>query len=100
MSVFYREYLCEIVGDEDALFRMQDIQTYDGYLERDEQVLSNLGESVEDSDSGLNERIVFQLFQVRALGEQDLASAKYIAVPAEALVGSVTVSVPDEVSTP
>jgi hypothetical protein len=44
-----------------------------------QQVLSNLGESVEDSDSGLNERIVFQLFQVRALGEQDLASAKYIA---------------------
>jgi len=42
LSVFYREYLCEIVGDEDALFRMQDIQTYDGYLERDEQGLSNL----------------------------------------------------------
>jgi phage terminase large subunit-like protein len=42
LSVFYREYLCQIVGDEDALFRQEYIQTYDGYLERDEQGLSNL----------------------------------------------------------
>ena len=54
LSVFYREYLCQIVGDEDNLFRAEDINYYDGYIERDEQGLSNLvltnvnGEEVQD----------------------------------------------------
>ena len=30
VSVFYREYLCEIVGDEDQLFKEEYIQYYDG----------------------------------------------------------------------
>ena len=42
LSVFYREYLCQIVGDEDNLFRAEDISYYDGYIEQDEQGLSNL----------------------------------------------------------
>ena len=42
LSVFYREYLCQIVGDEDNLFRKDDVQYYDGYIERDEQGLSTL----------------------------------------------------------
>ena len=54
LSVFYREYLCQIVGDEDNLFRKEDIQYYEGYLEQDEQGLSTLiltnlnGEEVEE----------------------------------------------------
>lgn len=35
VSVFYREYLCEVVGDEDQLFRDDYIQYYDGKLEYD-----------------------------------------------------------------
>jgi len=31
-SVFYREYLCQIVGDEDQLFKEEDIRYYEGYL--------------------------------------------------------------------
>ena len=42
LSVFYREYLCQIVGDEDNLFREEHIQFYEGFIERDEQGLSNL----------------------------------------------------------
>ena len=42
VSVFYREYLCQIVGDEENLFRQEDIQYYEGYTETDEQGLSNL----------------------------------------------------------
>jgi len=42
LSVFYREYLCQIVGDEDNLFRKDDIQYYDGYIEQDEAGLSTL----------------------------------------------------------
>ena len=42
LSVFYREYLCQIVGDEDNLFRPQDFQYYDGYIETDEAGLSTL----------------------------------------------------------
>ena len=42
LSVFYREYLCQIVGDEDNLFREEHFQYYEGYIERDEQGLSNL----------------------------------------------------------
>tara|TARA_R110002051_G_scaffold324106_2_gene420060 strand:- start:1916 stop:3403 length:1488 start_codon:yes stop_codon:yes gene_type:complete len=42
ISVFYREYLCQIVGDEENLFRAEHIQYYDGYIETDEQGLSNL----------------------------------------------------------
>ncbi len=30
VSVFYREYLCEVVGDEDQLFREEYIQEYEG----------------------------------------------------------------------
>jgi len=32
LSVFYREYMCEIVGDEDQLFKKEDIQYYEGKL--------------------------------------------------------------------
>ena len=32
VSVFYREYLCEIVGDEDQLFKDEYIQYYDGKI--------------------------------------------------------------------
>ena len=42
ISVFYREYLCEIVGDEENLFREEDIQYYTGFIEKDEQGLSTL----------------------------------------------------------
>ena len=42
LSVFYREYLCQIVGDEDNLFRPEDFQWYDGYIETDKAGLSNL----------------------------------------------------------
>ena len=33
VSVFYREYLCEVVGDEDQLFREEYLQYYEGKLE-------------------------------------------------------------------
>tara|TARA_R110002096_G_scaffold427129_1_gene637603 strand:+ start:1061 stop:2509 length:1449 start_codon:yes stop_codon:yes gene_type:complete len=33
VSVFYREYLCEVVGDEDQLFREDYLQYYEGKLE-------------------------------------------------------------------
>ena len=33
VSVFYREYLCEVVGDEDQLFKEAYIQYYEGKLE-------------------------------------------------------------------
>lgn len=42
LSVFYREYLCQIVGDEDNLFRPEDFQYYDGYIETDKAGLSTL----------------------------------------------------------
>jgi predicted phage terminase large subunit-like protein len=42
VSVFYREYLCQITGDEENLFRAEHIQYYEGYTETDEQGLSNL----------------------------------------------------------
>ena len=42
LSVFYREYLCQIVGDEDNLFRQEHIQYYEGFVEKDEQGLSTL----------------------------------------------------------
>jgi len=42
LSVFYREYLCQIVGDEDNLFRPEDFQWYDGHIETDRAGLSNL----------------------------------------------------------
>ena len=42
LSVFYREYLCQIVGDEDNLFREEHLNYYKGYLEKNEQGLSNL----------------------------------------------------------
>jgi predicted phage terminase large subunit-like protein len=35
VSVFYREYLCEIVGDEDQLFKEEYFQYYEGNLESD-----------------------------------------------------------------
>ena len=35
LSVFYREYMCEIVGDEDQLFKKEDIQYYDGKFRLD-----------------------------------------------------------------
>tara|TARA_A100000172_G_scaffold25391_1_gene14821 strand:- start:4239 stop:5732 length:1494 start_codon:yes stop_codon:yes gene_type:complete len=35
LSVFYREYMCEIVGDEDQLFKSDDIQYYDGKFRLD-----------------------------------------------------------------
>ena len=36
VSVFYREYLCEIVGDEDQLFKPAYIKSYKGKFYRDE----------------------------------------------------------------
>ena len=36
VSMFYREYQCEIVGDEDQLFSGEDIQHYDGRIELNE----------------------------------------------------------------
>jgi len=32
VSVFYREYLCEVVGDEDQLFKEEYIQSYEGKI--------------------------------------------------------------------
>ena len=37
VSVFYREYLCEIVGDEDQLFKEEYIQEYNGNAHIDEE---------------------------------------------------------------
>ena len=37
LSVFYREYMCEIVGDEDQLFRADDIRYYDGNVHIDSE---------------------------------------------------------------
>ena len=54
LSVFYREYLCQIVGDEDNLFRKEHINYYEGFLEKDDQGLSTLiltnlnGEAVDE----------------------------------------------------
>jgi len=42
LSVFYREYLCQIVGDEDNLFRPDDFRYYDGTIETDPAGLSTL----------------------------------------------------------
>ena len=54
ISVFYREYLCQIVGDEENLFRGEDINYYEGYTEMDAAGLSTLvltslnGEAVDE----------------------------------------------------
>lgn len=37
LSVFYREYMCEIVGDEDQLFRLEDLRYYSGKVEFDSE---------------------------------------------------------------
>ena len=37
VSVFYREYMCEVVGDEDQLFKEVYINYYDGKLIHDEE---------------------------------------------------------------
>tara|TARA_Y100001963_G_scaffold160189_1_gene268804 strand:- start:7850 stop:9358 length:1509 start_codon:yes stop_codon:yes gene_type:complete len=37
ISVFYREYLCEIVGDEDQLFKEEYIQYYEGSIHHDDE---------------------------------------------------------------
>ena len=37
VSVFYREYMCEVVGDEDQLFKESYINYYDGKLIHDEE---------------------------------------------------------------
>ena len=42
ISVFYREYLCQIVGDEENLFRPDDFRYYEGTLETDVAGLSTL----------------------------------------------------------
>jgi len=55
LSVFYREYMCEIVGDEDQLFKKEDIQYYEGSFRLDTEGnafldLTNVGgEKVEES---------------------------------------------------
>ena len=36
LSVFYREYLCEVIGDEDQLFKESYINYYEGTLSRNE----------------------------------------------------------------
>jgi len=33
VSMFYREYMCQIIGDEDQMFREEDIQEYEGNIE-------------------------------------------------------------------
>ena len=33
VSMFYREYMCQIIGDEDQMFREEDILEYDGEIE-------------------------------------------------------------------
>ena len=33
ISVFYREYQCEVIGDEDQLFKEEYLQYYDGHIE-------------------------------------------------------------------
>jgi len=54
VSVFYREYLCQIVGDEENLFRAEHLQYYEGYVEKDDEGLSTLiltnlnGEAVDE----------------------------------------------------
>ena len=54
LSVFYREYLCQIVGDEDNLFRPDDFRYYEGSIETDPAGLSTLiltnlnGEAVDE----------------------------------------------------
>lgn len=54
LSVFYREYLCQIVGDEDNLFRHDDFRYYEGTIETDQAGLSTLiltnlnGEAVDE----------------------------------------------------
>ena len=35
-SIFYREYLCQIIGDEDQLFKQEMFQYYDGYVQLDQ----------------------------------------------------------------
>ena len=42
LSVFYREYLCQIVGDEENLFRPEDFRYYEGEIETDAAGLSTL----------------------------------------------------------
>ena len=37
LSVFYREYMCEIVGDEDQLFKADDFRWYKGEVHLDSQ---------------------------------------------------------------
>ena len=37
VSVFYREYMCEVVGDEDQLFKESYINYYDGNVYKDEE---------------------------------------------------------------
>jgi len=47
LSVFYREYQCEVVGDEDQLFKDEYIQYYDGFVETqydDEIAILNMTE--------------------------------------------------------
>jgi predicted phage terminase large subunit-like protein len=34
-SIFYREYMCQIIGDEDQLFKEEMFQYYDGYVKID-----------------------------------------------------------------
>jgi predicted phage terminase large subunit-like protein len=44
LSVFYREYMCEIVGDEDQLFRADDFRYYKGdvFLDDERQAYINM----------------------------------------------------------
>lgn len=42
ISVFYREYLCQIVGDEENLFKPDDFRYYEGEIETDIAGLSTL----------------------------------------------------------
>ena len=55
LSVFYREYMCEITGDEDQLFKKEDIQYYEGefYLDKENNGFINFkslgGEKYEEN---------------------------------------------------
>ena len=58
VSVFYREYMCEVVGDEDQLFREEYINYYDGKIYRDEKGNSFLSLSSIDNSSTEEDRPV------------------------------------------
>ena len=58
VSVFYREYMCEVVGDEDQLFKESYINYYEGKLYTDEEGNSFLKLSYMDNENTEEDRPV------------------------------------------